>query len=232
MAELQIGLTLLVETALSVGTGGSAGVLADKTIVRTQLGALILPGSHLKGRLRHACEALARAKGIAVCRSPRPEAMCPHAAGVTAPCAICRLFGSPSYPGALTFGDLVYQDLAGADRLRPPALRPGVSINRRRRTAEEQRLFQIETSPPGGHVYFDRADAIYGHLPDAEAQPLTQLLLAGIAYVQQWGGGKSRGLGWTSATAHAQLNGERVALSAVAAALEQLQPEKEERTDG
>lgn len=222
MTELNVGLTLLIDTALSVGTGGSAGVLADKTIVRTQLGALILPGSHLKGRLRHACEALARAKGLPVCRAPRPEAMCPHAVGVAAPCVICRLFGSPGYPGPLTFSDLVYRGLVGEDRLRPPVLRPGVSISRRRRTAEESRLFQIETSPPGGHVYFDRADAIYGWLPDDEALPLTQLLLAGIAFVQQWGGGKSRGLGWATATAHARLDGEVVQLTAVAATLEQL----------
>jgi CRISPR/Cas system CSM-associated protein Csm3 (group 7 of RAMP superfamily) len=226
MAELVIHLTIQIDTALSVGAGGSSGVLADKAIVRTQLGELLLPGSQLKGRLRHACEMLAHTAQIPICRSPRPEQMCPHAPTIPAPCPICQIFGSPGYAGALTFSDLVYTDLAGGDAIRPPSIRPGVSINRRRGTAEDQRLFYTETSPPGGLIHFDRADAIYGHLPDdrpkQEIVALTQLLLAGIAFVQNWGGGKSRGLGWGRTIAHARLNDQPIVLNDLPGAMRQL----------
>lgn len=221
--KLTIHLTLTVETALSVGAGGTSGIMADKAIIRTQLGELLLPGSQLKGRLRHACEILATSFGLAICQSPRPENMCPHAADVSAPCVICQLFGSPSFPGPLAFSDLIYTELIGEDSTRPPSIRPGVSINRRRGTAEEQRLFYIETSPPGGYVYFNRHDgAIIGYLPDAHAEPLTKLLLAGIAYVQNWGGGKSRGLGWTSTVAQARLGNSLIELNELSAALDSL----------
>jgi len=185
--------------------------LADKAIVRTQLGELILPGSQLKGRLRHACEVLAQTEGLVICQSPRPENMCPHALQVPAPCVVCQLFGSPGYPGPLSFSDLIYREGRDDDTLRLPWIRPGVSINRRRRTSEEQHLFYTETSPPGGYVHFERQKAIYGHLPDEKAQPLTQLLLASIAYVQNWGGGKSRGLGWASTATQVVLDDNETA---------------------
>lgn len=226
MAELVIHLTIEIDTALSVGAGGTSGVLADKAIVRTQLGELLLPGSQLKGRLRHACEMLANTAQIPICRAPRPEEMCPHAPAISAPCPICQIFGSPGYAGPLTFSDLIYADLAGGDAIRPPSIRPGVSINRRRGTAEDQRLFYTETSPPGGLIHFDRVDAIYGILPDAQpaqdAVALTQLLLAGIAFVQNWGGGKSRGLGWGTTIAHAQLNDQTIVLNDLKGAMKQL----------
>lgn len=213
MAELVIDLTLTVETALSIGAGGSAGVLADKAIVRNRLGQLVLPGSHLKGRLRHACEILARAADLAVCDAPRAETMCPHLGHIPAPCVICQLFGSASYSSPLRFADLIY-----AEPMLTPAIRPGASINRRRRTVEEQHLFFIETSPPGGLVNFHRAAAIRGALPSVHAAAQTKLLLAGLCFIQNWGGGKSRGLGWGHIDYQAKLDETVVQASELAQA--------------
>lgn len=231
MPELTIDVTLTVDTALSVGAGGSAGVLASKAIVRNQLGQLVLPGSHLKGRLRHACEILARAAGQPVCDAPRPETMCPQLEHrtidpVPAPCPVCRVFGSSTSTGPVDFADLTYAEPGGADAARPPAIRPGASINRRRRTVEDQRLFFTETSPPGGLVTFHNGQAIHGWFGGEDASQRAfdalQLLLAGLRYVQNWGGGKSRGLGWGHIACQARLDGERVTLSDVPASIARL----------
>ena len=130
----------------------------------------MIPASQLKGRLRHECEKLARGLGWPVCESPAAERMCPQRAGLSAEqkepfnrdsyrlhqgpgeshdetqthCLICQLFGNPSLSARLQFSDLVCT--APADTL-PEVIRPGVSINRRRRTAEEQKLYFLETSP-------------------------------------------------------------------------------------
>lgn len=211
MLELVIDLTLTIDTSLSIGAGGSGGVLADKAVVRNRRDQLILPGSHLKGRLRHACEIIARSQDLLVCDAPRAQTMCPQLAStIPAPCVICQLFGSPAYAGPLIFNDLVY-----GEPVPVPTIRPGVSINRRRRTAEAERLFFIETSPSGGWVHFHHTQAIQGWLvDDAKAETQTHLLLAGLRFLQNWGGGKSRGLGWGQAMMQAHLGDRKIDLTA------------------
>lgn len=215
MPELVIDISLQVDTALSVGAGGSSGILADKSVVRDRTGRLLLPGSHLKGRLRHACESIARAAGFEICDPPRAETMCPQAMHVTnPPCPICQIFGSPANPSPLQFSDLCYDE-----PLVNPSIRPGASVNRSRGTVEEQRLFFIETSPPGGLVYFHNPEAVVGRLdgPNAEAQ--VKLILAGLRLLQSWGGGKSRGLGWGTVSFQASLGGTEITLVGLQAAL-------------
>ncbi len=234
MPELIIGITLTVDTALSMGAGGSGSVLADKAIVRNRLNQLVLPGSHLKGRLRHACEVIARTSGLSVCDSPRAETMCPQSNHVKeSPCVICRLFGSPTWPSPLQFGDLVYGEPAeiGGASFRPdnqrPSLRPGASINRRRRTVEEQRLFFIETSPPAALARFHADHAIVGWLPDDEkAIAGVKLLLAGLELIQSWGGGKSRGLGWGRVQYQALLDDDVISLTDLGQAIAHLKREE------
>ncbi|MGA9380463.1 MAG: RAMP superfamily CRISPR-associated protein, partial [Phormidium sp.] len=65
-----INLTAIIDTALSVGAGGSSGSLADKPIIRNAKGQLIIPASQLKGRLRHECEKIARSLGWQIFVSP------------------------------------------------------------------------------------------------------------------------------------------------------------------
>lgn len=216
MPELIIGITLTVDTALSVGAGGAGGVLADKAIVRNRRNQLVLPGSHLKGRLRHACEVIARSQDLKVCDSPRAETMCPQSKNVERPpCPICVLFGSPAQPSPLQFADLIYDE-----PIEMPAIRPGASINRRRRTVEEQRLFFIETSPPAALAHFHAERAIVGWLPDdGEAEARVKLLLAGLELIQSWGGGKSRGLGWGKVQYQTRLGDEEVALTDLSQAI-------------
>ena len=227
-AETPLSLTAIIDSALCVGAGGSAGSLADKPIVRTASGDLLIPASQLKGRLRHECEKLLRGLGWPICHSPNPQNMCPERAdageraaeflaqggyalelgdrllpmptseGDSSPpapetphyhCYICQIFGNPAIPSNLQFDDLVCttrgEDLA-------EVLRPGVTLNRRRRTAEDQKFFLLETSPPQTQLAFTGEIHI---LPTAPAFTQTLLTLA-LKHVHALGGSKSAGLGW------------------------------------
>lgn len=220
MPELRIALTVGPQTPFSVGAGGSAGALADKVCVRDGYGRLIVPGSQVKGKLRHACGAILRSLERRVCRGPRADTMCGHD---VEPCALCRLFGSPFHPSPLTFADLVYHDPIGGleyneERRRLDAqgpLRPGIGVDRRRGTVAENLLFLTETSPavgaaaaaPGGDPgdtsgAFTNERAITGRVPDVAH---ARLLLAGLAALTAWGGSKSRGLGWAWVRATVQV---------------------------
>ena len=76
----RLSLTIRLLTPLSSGAAGAGAVMADKVVVRNGLGEYIVPGSQLRGTLRHACERLLRALGPtdALCHGPRPEQMCPQ----------------------------------------------------------------------------------------------------------------------------------------------------------
>lgn len=210
-----IQLTAVIDSALCVGAGGSSGSLADKPILRNTEGRLVIPASQIKGRLRHECEKLTRALNWPTCRSPVAQTMCPQRVGLsedfsldayrisdrTPPvpgspeqppqhhCLICQLFGNPVLPARLQFDDLV---CAEPEATTPETLRPGVTINRRRGTAEDQKLYFLETSPANAALRFVGDIHLQSGAPDyAQA-----LILAGLKHVHALGGSKSTGLGW------------------------------------
>lgn len=216
---LRIELAITPRTPLCVGASGSSGGLADKTLLRDGWNRPIIPGSQLKGRLRHACERVAAAMGAPICAAPYPATMCPYyelgqpitrlarepidlarAEGARRQCVVCALFGSPIYLSPLAFDDLVFTPpLPAFPPLRPYAaherLRSGVGIDRRRRAAQEEVLYLTETADAGTPF----RGAIHGrwlNTPAAEARALAGLLLAGLRLTTRWGGGSSRGLGW------------------------------------
>ena len=206
MAEFHVDLTITVETAMSVGGAGTVGTLADKSLLRDGWNRPILPASQVKGRLRHACEAIARGLGIPTCEAPNPETTCPHWPDDRIPlvdgrrcCLICQIFGSPAYPGRLRFRDLVYVPLTGdpvkEGRLYIPydPLRPGVGLDRRRGVAQDRLLFLTETTLPGTEPAFRSESAISGNLPGPGH---AMLVLLGLEQILNWGGAKSRGMGW------------------------------------
>jgi CRISPR/Cas system CSM-associated protein Csm3 (group 7 of RAMP superfamily) len=228
---LRIELAITARTPLCVGASGSSGGLADKTVLRDGWNRPIIPGSQLKGRLRHACERIAAGMGASICAAPYPATMCPYyepkppitrqarepidlarAEGVRHQCIVCALFGSPVYLSPLAFNDLVYTP--PLPRFPPPQpyeaherLRPGVGLDRRRRTAQEEVLYLTETTDAG--ITF--TGAIHGRwlsTPLAEARALSGLLLAGLRLTTRWGGGSTRGLGWAEvAITRAELGG-------------------------
>src|SRR5437899_2827996 len=160
MPTVRIRLELTFTTPPSVGAGGASGTLADKVVTRNARGQFIIPASQLKGKLRHACEQLLRANDVILCRPPKPEDMCPQASGVLSPCILCDIFGSPHDRSKLRFCNLQ----ASEEDLPKETLRPMVSLNRFRRTAEPKRLFLIETAPNINGLRFQSDKAITGYV--------------------------------------------------------------------
>ena len=196
--------TAIIDKALCIGSGGSSGSLADKPIVRNAEGNLLIPASQLKGRLRHECEKIARGLNWDICYSPNPQSMCPQRVGLTGNfpreeykisehdknyhCLICQIFGNPVLASRIIFDDLVCEE--DPENL-PEIIRPGVTINRRRRTAEENKLYFLEISPANTKLRF--TGKIYlSNVPDYAGA----LILAGLRHINALGGSKSAGLGW------------------------------------
>jgi RAMP superfamily len=200
-----------VEVALAVTVHGA---LATRACPRDARGRLLLPASQVKGRLRHACEQVARGLGLPLCRPPYPASMCPHAPEVAAPpCAVCALFGAPAWPSPLRWRDLrADAEPAGgrADTALPSFVRAGVALDRRLGIARPDTAYLVETSPPlpqdGLRLTGD--PAIAGHFADGA---LLHLLLAGCRLAASFGAGETRGLGWSAVDAAARLDGEPVA---------------------
>ena len=182
--EKQWRITATVDTALCVGDSGTSEIGADRSTVKTSDGKLYIPASTLKGIWRHACEAIASSQGQRVCNSPRAESMCE-----SNHCCICQIFGSPNLESRIFINDLMIEADIGR---KLTEIRNGVTINRRRRVAEDQRLYFTETSLPNAGFVFS-GDVTIGHKV-TEAQ--IKLLRAGLNYIHAVGTGKSRGLGW------------------------------------
>lgn len=191
MTRLTIQLTITLDTALSVGAGGSAGTLADKSIVRDGWGRPIIPGSQVKGKLRWAVEQLLRGMG--------QDIPAPFDTNIEKPTLVRDLFGSPDHRSRLHFADLPTTIIPPKKALEMhqnlSQIRPSVSINRRRGTAEDQRLLFQETALEG--MVFYSANAISGNLDkELDAMQAAALLWAALKLTDRWGGAKSRGLGW------------------------------------
>ena len=183
--EKQWQITATIDTALCIGDSGGSETGADKATVKTSDGRLYIPASTLKGIWRHACEAIAPSMGDhSVCNSPRAENMC-----AKNHCIICQIFGSPTLPSRIFISDLQMDTELAAESTE---IRSGVTINRQRRVAEDQRLYFTETSLPNASIVFLGDITINAKITDEQIK----LLKAGLQYIHAIGSGKSRGLGW------------------------------------
>jgi CRISPR/Cas system CSM-associated protein Csm3 (group 7 of RAMP superfamily) len=201
------------------------GTLADKSIVRDGWGRPIIPGSQVKGKARHATEALARSLGLHVYQLFDDDA-------TKGKDVVRALFGTPMQRSPLHFADLVGvvgdadSDILPPEPLQCPkgAIRPSVSLNRRRGTSEEARLLFQETAFEGMRFVSQRA--IIGTLDEQEgwgvyspAIPADEhlghvaLLWAALRMITRWGGAKSRGLGWSTVTVDVDCDGEKVSVA-------------------
>ncbi|MFN6540313.1 MAG: RAMP superfamily CRISPR-associated protein [Nostoc sp. EkiNYC01] len=202
-------ITAVIHSALCVGAGGSSGSLADKPIVRNSERNLLIPGSQIKGRVRHECEKLLRGLKWEISESPNAGRMVIHRDNAPAKfqrdeykipgyehtyhCLISQIFGDPILPSRVIFDDLVCteepENLA-------EVLRPGVTINRRRRIAEEKKLYFLETSPVNAKLQFQGEIHIQPSLTAERPDYAKVLILAGLRQIYALGGSKSAGLGW------------------------------------
>lgn len=193
--QVQINLKARFATPFSVGTGVLGGTTADKPLLKDAAGVPYLPGSALKGLLRHETEKIVRALwgDEAVCRSPNSATMCPQNRPQIQPfCPVCRIFGSPWRPSSLRFSDLKVE-MSNREVAKKTDLRFGVSISRYRNATVEERLYTIEVASTAQALFFQ--GTIEGYLPNEEGLRLLALVLVALRAVEAAGGGKSRGLG-------------------------------------
>jgi CRISPR/Cas system CSM-associated protein Csm3 (group 7 of RAMP superfamily) len=215
--ELSFAVTLL--SATHIGTGLGIGQILDDRTVRgphPDLDGVVLPylpGSSLKGRLRHHARLLAAQLGLPISTRQELEG---------------DLFGFEQLPSALVFADAhldltqpAIAELQRAGLLAGHVLteRRFVSLSRQRRVALDQRLFAIDAAERG----LPFRATIAGSLPAARAEAALALLLAAIAELTALGGMKGRGLGAvTCAIETAQLGGAATTLGKLLPKLEEL----------
>ena len=214
MTQLTVELKISLESALSIGAGGSAGTIADKSIVRDGWGRPLIPGSQVKGKLRWAVEQLLR--------SMYQDIPSPFDKAIEQETLVRTIFGSPEQRSELYYADLPCTTVAAAQAhamyQQLSRVRPSVSINRRRGVAEDARLLFQETALES--MQFASPRAIVGHLPDDErAEQYAALLWAALKLTTRWGGAKSRGLGWGTAEAIVKLNDDHLKEAGLVAAL-------------
>jgi CRISPR/Cas system CSM-associated protein Csm3 (group 7 of RAMP superfamily) len=201
MGKIEIALRVTARSPFSIGAGGSAGTLANKSILRDGRNRPIIPGSQVKGKARHVAEALLRGVGRG--------AETPAHFDDDRETWIGQIFGTIKRRSPLYFADLA-ATLEPADWLAPaprrpedgaPALdrhlfstiRPSVSLSRSLGTAENARLLFQETCHEA--LAFESPEAIVGAL---DAIGHAALLWAALRLNHSWGGAKTRGLGWAT----------------------------------
>ncbi|HEU4322610.1 MAG TPA: RAMP superfamily CRISPR-associated protein [Roseiflexaceae bacterium] len=195
---IEIALRVTALSPFSVGAGGNAGTLLNKTILRDGRDRPIIPASQVKGKARHSAEALLLGLGLGQQVTLHQDQRGSDAERDAT--LIGRIFGTATQRSPLRFADLTASLTPSADeagdavRLEPQlysTARPSVSLNRRRGSAEEARLLFQEVSHE--QLVFVEPKAITGTLERLEE---AALLWAALRLIHSWGGAKTRGLGW------------------------------------
>jgi len=176
-------LTIEFSGGFHVGSGyGFAGRI-DRALLRGADDLPVVPGSSLKGKLRHAAREIAGALGHEACANGCSPAK--------TPCIICNIFGSPFLEGKLRVsGARCTPRENPVLGLSPPRIweeRNGAGIERKMRVANRGSLFRTECAPERLKL----TASIEGDLSDDERG-----LLQGAVKTLRWlGADSSRGLG-------------------------------------
>ncbi|NJK81268.1 MAG: hypothetical protein HC914_15840 [Chloroflexaceae bacterium] len=227
MGTLKIMLRLTATTPLSVGAAGSAGTLTDKAIVRDGWNRPIIPGSQVKGQVRHTTEMLVRGVHFTHVQHDFDDD--------TSPANVIRtLFGSPRQRGQLMFADLIgvagdpamLSDLCTQPEQHRSQIRPAVTINRRRGVADDARLLFQETTL--NRMQFFADPAIQG---EVDTLGHAALVWAAVRLTTRWGGATSRGLGWVNGTLAVQWDGDLLTIDDLEPALRDLVAQETNRND-
>lgn len=209
MARVEIEirpLTIQMDGPLALGTGFRRGLI-HHTVERDADGFAYIPASSLKGRVRRACEQLAKDVGLRVCHAPRPGGMC---SAHKQACLVCRVFGSPGRGSDLHWRDAhLTEDYRAAfddndDGINREAqfyARTQVQLSRVLGTSAPDRLFTSEFTVED--LCFESSITGWLEVTPIAGDDLTGgyemlLLIAGLRLVNTIGGGASRGAGWIS----------------------------------
>jgi CRISPR/Cas system CSM-associated protein Csm3 (group 7 of RAMP superfamily) len=198
MRRLEIEFRIHWESPWHVGSG-FASAEVDRLIRRRggRHGRPFVPGSQLKGVLRHQAERIAATLGCAV-SDPHADDVAHFGPLARSPLIVDRLFGSRYQ------GECLYVD----DALPVAGLRPAVrdhmvvtrtALDRVTGTVRERRLFSSEVAVGDGLILGSRLRAVHPGgvlLVDEDGLPLEYVLLvAALLGIESLGGQKSAGHG-------------------------------------
>ncbi|RMH46167.1 MAG: hypothetical protein D6694_03785, partial [Gammaproteobacteria bacterium] len=210
--QIKITYTLEFLSAFHLGTGLPNGLI-DRAIARNKDGYLYVPGSTIKGVVRHRCEQLAKLYGLEA-NEPHTEESQRREANIRDPDIITRIFGSRFLPATLYFDDatMLEEDRAayfdgskpddGIYKAKQIEERTQVSLSRRTRTAKSGRLYTSEYGIKSlrfkGQVYGIIDGLALEDEPEYNYSLL--LLVAGLKSIDRIGGNKSSGAGQVTCT--------------------------------
>ncbi|MBI5187363.1 MAG: hypothetical protein HZA01_16780 [Nitrospinae bacterium] len=186
-------------TPFHIGSGLGVSGIIDKAMLKDASGLPYIPGSTLKGRIKyHYTRLYPLFHSDPICID---YAACCAIPDVRSCCSVCRIFGSRAHRGGLVFKDALQTkpQFKGIPSRRvefmktyppfSPSIRMGVKISRRRRVAEEKKLFSMEVSSPQLPYETEIAGRLF--LKEKEFN----FFLMVLKRMDKIGGGKSRGLG-------------------------------------
>ncbi|HXK89821.1 MAG TPA: RAMP superfamily CRISPR-associated protein [Thermosynergistes sp.] len=197
-------LLIEVDGPLAVNTGFRRGLI-HRTVERDADGLAYIPASSLKGRVRRACEQIAKRIGLQVCHSPHPGGMC--SAHTKQTCLVCRIFGSPGRTSTLHWQDArltqSYRKVFSnaASRQAQFYSRTYAQLSRALGIAAPDHLFTSEFTIE--NLRFESAITGWLDVTPIAGEKTTGgyellLLLAGLKMVNTLGSSSSRGIGRSS----------------------------------
>lgn len=189
----QLAATLMLKSGLHIGTGEKGVERGEAIPIMTsrRTGMPYIPGSSLKGKMRHLLE-------LSQGRQPSPKD--PGSPCCCGKCQVCMLFGSGSSqttfePSRLIFRDC-YPSESSATLLDKIDLedKPGVRIDRVTGKAASQALFPMKRVPEGCEFVMEVSARIF---EDDDPEAVRQWLAMGLYLMEQdaLGGGGTRGSG-------------------------------------
>ena len=182
---VRITVEIILYAPFHVG-GGKGGAGTCSYLARDGVGKPYWPGSSFKGKVRHYARLLYE-NG-----KTNDEEPCIFEHGMkdlddvkSCSCMICDMLGGAgNAKGGLLFGDMMPETVM-------EEMRAGNAIDRYRRTAKDDHLFQIETASA------DKLTGIItGTLDKENYKRQCELLVAAIKAIPHIGGNTGRGLGW------------------------------------
>jgi|GEM_PF-1926791 len=218
--SVKIDLRLSAQSPLHIGMGLGFGGILDDTVVKNahRIGERLypqayVPGSTLKGRLRHYFQHAQQL--LPHLSQTHNQQACRHQALVQC-CAECRIFGSKLHQAPFRFPDAAL--VPELTELSPDAMallqtmqRTGTRLSRSRRVVKERHLYTIEVASEvltfqttiSGNV------ELTSHNADALNASEIALLLLACRLMEQLGGFKTAGLGKVRVTVEqVRVNGQ------------------------
>jgi len=182
--SVRVKVTLTLDAPFHVG-GGKGGAGTCSYLVRDGSGAPHWPGSAFKGKVRHYARLLYEGSGEICGHEHKLE----ENDAKSCACLVCQMLGGAGNArGSLLFGDMRPEAVEAAGDMRA-----GNAIDRCRRTANDNSLFQIETAGAAADAL---TGVITGTLSGEAFDRQCGLLKAAIEAIPHIGGNTGRGLGW------------------------------------